>query len=65
MAPESITVEAIDAERNIERRRVLIERFGEERLVREGGAKLADEDETGRLWRREMPMFAGPATRPS
>ena len=56
MTPESITVQAIDAERNIERRRVLIERFGEERLVREGGAKLADEDETGRLWRREMPM---------
>ena len=55
MHPDSITVASIDAERNIERRRVLIERFGEERLVREGGAKLADEDDTGRLWRREMP----------
>ena len=43
---------SIDAERNIEVRRVLIERFGEERLVREGGAKLVDEDDTGRLWRR-------------
>ena len=55
MAPESITVKAIDAERNIERRRVLVERFGEERLVREGGAKLVDQDEIGRLWRRDMP----------
>ena len=43
----SITVKAIDAERNIERRRVLIERFGEERLVREGGAELVDEDDDG------------------
>ncbi len=54
--PDSITVASIDAERNIELRRVLIERFGEERLLREGGAKLVDEDATGRLWRREMPM---------
>ena len=56
LAPEAITVASIDAERNIERRRVLIERFGEERLLREGDAKLVDEDATGRLWRREMPM---------
>ncbi len=56
LAPEAITVEAIDAETNIERRRVLIERFGEERLLREGNAQLVDEDATGRLWRREMPM---------
>ena len=53
--PESITVQEIDAERNIERRRVMIERFGEERLIREGGARIVDEDATGRLWRREMP----------
>ncbi len=48
-----ITVKAIDAETNVEVRRVLVERFGEERLVREGGAVLVDEDETGRLWRRD------------
>ena len=54
MEPDSITVKSIDGEPNIERRRVLVERFGEERLVREGGATLADEDETGRLWRRVM-----------
>ena len=50
--PGRITVAAIDGERNIELRRVLVERFGEERLVREGGAELVAEDETGRLWRR-------------
>lgn len=49
-APESITVERIRSEENAEVRRVLIERFGEERLVREGGATLVHEDETGRLW---------------
>jgi len=51
--PGRITVKAIDAETNVEVRRVLVERFGEERLVREGGAVLVDEDETGRLWRRD------------
>ena len=52
--PGRITVEAIDAERNVEVRRILVERFGEERLVREGGATLANEDATGRLWRRPL-----------
>ena len=63
--PDAITVASIDArDRTSSVRRVLIERFGEERLVREGGAKLVDEDDDGRLWRREMPS-PGPATRPS
>jgi hypothetical protein len=52
--PGRITVEAVGAERNVEVRRVLVERLGEERLIREGGAKLVHEDETGRLWRREL-----------
>ena len=30
----------------------MVERFGAERLVREGNAELVHEDETGRLWRR-------------
>ena len=53
-APETITIEAIDGEDNAERRRVLVERFGFDRLVREGHAKLRHEDETGRLWERPM-----------
>jgi hypothetical protein len=52
--PGRITVAAIDGERNVERRRVLVERFGEERLIREGGAELVAEDETGRLWRHPI-----------
>jgi len=52
--PGRITVAAIDGERNTEIRRVLVERFGEERLIREGGAELVAEDETGRLWRRRL-----------
>ncbi len=50
LQPETITLEAIDTESNVERRRVLVERFGAERLIR--GAELVHEDETGRLWRR-------------
>ena len=53
--PGSITVEAIDGESNAEIRRVMIERFGPERLIREAGARLLDEDETGRLWARQFP----------
>ena len=50
--PGSLSVEDIDGESNAEIRRVMIERFGAERLIREGGAELVSEDETGRLWRR-------------
>ena len=51
--PEEITVDWIDAEWNAEVRRLLIERFGIERYLRQSGATLIHEDETGRLWRRE------------
>ena len=53
-APETITIEAIDGEANAERRRVLVERFGFDRLVREGHGSVRHEDETGRLWERPM-----------
>jgi hypothetical protein len=52
--PERLAVKHIDAERNTEVRRVMIERFGAERLVREGGSTLVHEDAAGRLWRREF-----------
>lgn len=54
MEPETITVAQIDSEPNVEVRRVLVERFGAERLIREGGSVLVNEDETGRLWRRDL-----------
>jgi len=56
--PETITIEAIDGERNAEVRRVLIERYGEQRFIRDAGALLVSEDETGRLWRRRSGVGA-------
>lgn len=52
MEPETIILQSIDAEPNLEVRRVLIERFGIDRLISEGKAKLVHVDDTGRLWRR-------------
>ena len=40
MHPETLTAEQIDAETNAEVRRVMIERFGRARYVRESGAQL-------------------------
>lgn len=44
----------------------MIERFGMDRLFREGLAVLVHEDETGRLWRRRVgpPTTATTAGRP-
>ncbi len=51
-----ITVEQIDSEKNIILRRVLIELFGEERFILEGGAEITDHDERyGTLYVREVP----------
>jgi hypothetical protein len=48
--PGSLTVRDVQRERNVERRRVLLERMGYDRYVREGGGRLIGEDECGRLW---------------
>src|SRR6478752_1932050 len=53
-AVEAITIDAIDGDSNAERRRVLVERFGFDRLVREGHGSVRHEDETGRLGERPM-----------
>ena len=58
--PETITVARIDAEKNAETRRVMVEIFGRDRYIRESGAKLIDEDidsqgQTRKLWRRVWP----------
>ena len=58
--PASITVESIDIEPNAEIRRVMIDKYGRNRYMRDCNAKLIDEDtdELGhdiRLWRREWP----------
>lgn len=53
--PETITVEMIDKETNTEVRRVLIERYGKEKYLLDGGAVLIHEDDWGKLWRKEIP----------
>lgn len=50
--PERITIESIDAEANVEVRRVMIERFGYQRYLGVGGAELVHEDRFGKLWKR-------------
>ena len=63
--PGSITIVDIDAQSNAEIRRVMTERFGPERLIREGGARLVDEDETGRLGPASSPGRDGVVNSPS
>lgn len=51
-APHTLTLAQVNAEENAEVRRVMIDRFGVGRFMRESGAVLVDEDvEWGRLWR--------------
>lgn len=49
--PESLTVADVDREWNLEVRRVVLERMGFDRYVREAGGRVIAEDERGRLWR--------------
>lgn len=53
--PEKITVEIIDAERNAEVRRVMIDLYGPSRYFLDAGATIVDRDEYGVLLRREVP----------
>jgi hypothetical protein len=53
--PESITVERIDEEKNSEVRRAMIEIFGEQRYLVEGGAELVHSDGYGDLYRKNVP----------
>jgi hypothetical protein len=50
-----LRAEDIHRQRNVEVRRVLLEAFGLERYVREAGALQVGQDETGTLWRAELP----------
>jgi hypothetical protein len=54
MRPESLTGGQIRDEPNAEVRRVMVERFGHERFIRESGARLVQEDDVGKLWRTEI-----------
>ena len=62
--PDTITAEEIDAEQNLEVRRVMIERFpgGLAALMKAQGSTLIHKDETGELWGR-APTPTGARTR--
>lgn len=58
--PERITASTIDTEANIELRRVLLERFGFEAYLEEGGFTELDSDPRfGVLYQKEMPGSNG------
>jgi hypothetical protein len=52
--PELITVEQIRNERNVEVRRVLLERYTFPRYIQDTGAQKIHEDEFGELYRAEL-----------
>jgi hypothetical protein len=52
--PQSITLKQINEESNAEIRRVLIERFGFERYLKEGGFKKIQQDDFGILYKKEV-----------
>jgi hypothetical protein len=54
--PASLTPERIESEPNAEVRRIMTERYGEDRYLQDAGAVLIHEDvEWGKLWRRDIP----------
>jgi hypothetical protein len=53
--PDTITVEQIRDTRNLEVRRVLMERYQLDRYLRDADATLVQADEYGKLWRCELP----------
>lgn len=52
--PSSLTVERIDKEQNIEVRRVMIERYGLDRYMKDSHTELLHRDATGLLYRKEL-----------
>ena len=53
--PSKITVKQVESERNAEVRRVMIERYGQPRYLKDSGAELVNSDVFGKLWRKEIP----------
>ena len=52
--PETITIQQIENEKNVEVRRIMIERYGSGRYLEDSGARKVHEDETGILYRRNI-----------
>jgi len=55
LEPSRITLEKIGAETNAEIRRVMIERYGQARYLKDSGAKEIHRDDYGILYRKEIP----------
>jgi hypothetical protein len=53
--PKSITVKEIENEPNVEVRRIMTERYGLDKFVKDSGAVELGRDEYGILWRKEQP----------
>jgi hypothetical protein len=53
--PSSITVARIEAEKNAEIRRVMIEQYDQGRYLKDSGAKKVQEDDYGTLYRKDVP----------
>jgi hypothetical protein len=53
--PASITWQEIDAEPNLEVRRVMLNIYGAGRYIRESGAQKVAEDDYGELYRKDVP----------
>jgi hypothetical protein len=52
--PEKITIEIIEKENNSEIKRIMIDRFGQDRYLKESGATLINTDQYGKLYRKEI-----------
>jgi len=52
--PHEITVEKIEAESNVEIRRVMIDLYGKDRYILDSGATVVHRDDWGTLYRREQ-----------
>jgi hypothetical protein len=53
-SPELITIEEINSEKNLEKQRIMINRFGTDRYLIESGAKLIDADLSSRKGARAL-----------
>jgi hypothetical protein len=60
--PSRLTASYIVRQRNVERRRVLLERLGYEQFLASAGAKLFQQDDYGKLWNTELRLDGEPVT---
>lgn len=63
-APEQISVRTILDEPNQEVRRVMVDRMGYERLIKESGATLISEEDAGKLWQIPVAIAGDAGSRP-